>query len=273
MKPRVLITGANGFIGKALVEYLAKSDVDVVACVRSRDSIICPESVVVEDGFEVTQIDQIRRVFSKHKNVTHVVHLAALMEFNPSDSTKEKMDLINVQGTKNLLTVINEVNSQLQRDKIKFIFSSSQEAIGPNKSLCDESTPCRPTNHYGKNKVEAENVIKQFELIPSIILRVTGVTGKGDRYAAFEFIQAISMGIMLVYPGSCSGTSSFVYVQDVIELITQLICDHDVWLSGNKCEVYIVGPKDVLNFKESIDVLCDFNEQEETILSLSSVVV
>jgi nucleoside-diphosphate-sugar epimerase len=159
---------------------------------------------------------------------------------------------INVKGTRNLVQVLEEISSHTC-----LIFSSSQEAIGPQKQAnipANEDTPLRPTYFYGQTKVQAEEIISASTL-SYFILRITGVTGPHDRYAAFQFIQAISLGIMVVYPGSCLGHTSFVHVQDVNELIRLIMIKKSEKYVDK--QVYIVGPRDSLNYQQCIDIICD----------------
>jgi nucleoside-diphosphate-sugar epimerase len=164
------------------------------------------------------------------------------------------MTSINVEGTRNILKVIDEINGQ-HGGHMTLIFASSQEAIGPtttDSTPADESTPLSPTYFYGQTKVQAEHIITQeYSHIPSVILRITGVTGNHDKYAAFEFIQAISLGIMVAYPGQCNGKTSFVHVTNVIQAIKLVI------KKSLTKGTYIIGPANSLTYKESIDVICD----------------
>lgn len=87
-------------------------------------------------------------------------------------------------------------------DLITFISA----AMGPSEGSIpmDETSRCHPVFEYGKSKLEAEKALEQmldeYQKNPSqgpkhlYILRFTGVTGLGDRYAAFEMIQASSFG-------------------------------------------------------------------------------
>jgi nucleoside-diphosphate-sugar epimerase len=162
------------------------------------------------------------------------------------------MHQTNIVGTENLLKVISELNCTLNLN-MTLIFASSQEAIGPvpnNVPFATETTTLSPSYYYGDTKVTAEKMIAEYTTIPSTILRITGVTGPHDKYAAFEFIQAISMGLMIAYPGNCQGTISFVHVHDVINAI-KLVIEKQV--TG----VYIIGPKNCLTYQQAIDVVAD----------------
>jgi nucleoside-diphosphate-sugar epimerase len=161
------------------------------------------------------------------------------------------MVYVNVEGTRNIVKVIDEINRQ-HGGRITLIFASSQEAIGPTATTADENTPLSPTYFYGQTKVQAEQIITQeYSTVPAVILRITGVTGPRDKYAAFEFIQAISLGIMVAYPGPCHGKTSFVHVSDVIQAITLVI------KKSLTKGTFIIGPANSLTYKESIDVICD----------------
>jgi nucleoside-diphosphate-sugar epimerase len=82
----VLITGANGFIGKNLIQFLSKDNrFQVVGCVRNSNSLKESDKYKIESGIDVTDIESIRNVIKKYSPVDFVIHLASLMDFYPSD--------------------------------------------------------------------------------------------------------------------------------------------------------------------------------------------
>jgi nucleoside-diphosphate-sugar epimerase len=277
----ILITGASGFLGGHLIQHLLKCNRDdkIVALFRSKNLPSTPvvpdayqsfienygQRFIYELGVDFDDEFSLGSVFAKYENIQTVIHLAFLMEFHPdSKAEEEKQTNVNIRMAKQLLKKVYEYQEKHQR-RIHFIFASSQEAMGPvieydevsgEKRPAVETTPCKPTYLYGKNKREVEQMlIDQKNATPSVdytILRICGVAGRGDRYAVFEMIQAISWGILVCYPGSCHGLGSFVYVNDVVNGID--LCQKKRDLTRN--QIFIIGPSSSCTFLECIDICC-----------------
>nr|CAG4707876.1 unnamed protein product [Naegleria fowleri] len=220
----VIVTGSTGFIGRHLTRFLLEKNYLVIATSRSINSSLSlerPETdcnrLVHHFGCKMDQLDSLHDLFEHHKNDSQaVVHLAAMMDFHPLNSCSsngtsliERMRSVNIEGSKQIFKEF--LNSP---EKKVFIFASSQAAMGPSEGSIpmDETSRCHPVFEYGKSKLEAEKALEQmldeYQKNPSqgpkhlYILRFTGVTGLGDRYAAFEMIQASSFGVNSVaYPG------------------------------------------------------------------------
>jgi len=161
-------------------------------------------------GCKLDDPESIHQLFVKNReNSEAIVHLAAVMDFHPGnnamdrgESVVERMRQANVDATRKIFEEF--LNA---REKKVFIYSSTQAAMGPSQQetgLMDENSPCNPTFEYGRSKLDTENILREMmenymqsnnsDVKHLYILRLTGVTGKGDRYAAFEMIQASAYG-------------------------------------------------------------------------------
>lgn len=124
------------------------------------------DSVDIVHG-DVTDPGSVKRAID---GVDAVVHMAGvimpLSEENPDLATR-----VNVGGTKAIVEAITE-----RGDRIPFIFTSSTSLFGicPEASEClhPERNPCNPSNHYGRTKVQAEELIKGSGM-DYVILRMT----------------------------------------------------------------------------------------------------
>ncbi|KAF0976375.1 hypothetical protein FDP41_004602 [Naegleria fowleri] len=219
------------------------------------------------------QLDSLHDLFEHHKNDSQaVVHLAAMMDFHPLNSCSsngtsliERMRSVNIEGSKQIFKEF--LNSP---EKKVFIFASSQAAMGPSEGSIpmDETSRCHPVFEYGKSKLEAEKALEQmldeYQKNPSqgpkhlYILRFTGVTGLGDRYAAFEMIQASSFGVNSVaYPGNCEkGLISFVHINDVCRAVELCFQYSETKSEETFSELFIIGPKESSTVRRILDVCC-----------------
>ena len=105
--PTYAVTGANGFVGRQLVQYLASKDYNVVAVVR--DSVRA--SIPPDPRIDIRQADvrDLPALKSAFRQVNGVFHLAAL--FNRSQYSWQDYRDVNVDGTINVLkaAMSNEV--------------------------------------------------------------------------------------------------------------------------------------------------------------------
>jgi dTDP-4-dehydrorhamnose reductase len=167
---KLLLTGANGFLGYYLCELLLQKGYQVLATGRGP----CRLPFLTHDGFsyfsmELTDEDQIRTVVSAFCP-DHIIHAGAIgkpdeCELNPLVATA-----INTTGTSYLLTVAHEVGAGVCYVSTDFVFDGVSGNYHENS--------CRnPVNHYGQTKLEAELLVEQFSGNWSIV-RTVLVYGK-----------------------------------------------------------------------------------------------
>ena len=89
--------------------------------------------------------------------IDSVIHFAGLKSVCESIKNPDLYHENNVNGTENILNCMDLYNVK------KLIFSSSATVYGdPKKLPIQESHPLNPNNPYGKSKLDAENLIKNF---------------------------------------------------------------------------------------------------------------
>lgn len=165
---RILITGASGFIGRALAQALAENH-DIV-CMSRRDPGLGLEYVRGEfQSFEdLRQLDPYA--------LDAVVHLAAVTD---SRSERDAM-LVNVEGTRCLMRYL------IDRGCRKFVMASSIAAMGIESVACrplrvpvPDEHPCLDRNGYGFSKYLMEEVTRychrQNPDLDAICLRLSAV--------------------------------------------------------------------------------------------------
>lgn len=178
---KVLVTGASGFVGSALVRALLTAREEVHVMVRNKDfQFLSIEglSVIVHHG----DILDYERVAKAVGGMDVVYHTASLYEFLPWCTRQaDQMELVNVEGTKNLL------NASKQANVTRFVYTSSIFAIGQptDHAVVDEETPWHPrqaVSHYARTKHEAEQLVLQEASFgfPAIIVNPGMVIGERD---------------------------------------------------------------------------------------------
>lgn len=169
MTDRVLITGATGFIGKALVTALAKSGLAVRAAARDPKTIISAaevERVAMPDLASPTDwIPLLDRV-------DQIVHLAGIAHA-PGTLPDDVYARINAEA-------VGELAEQA-KDRVKrlVLMSSVRAQVGLSSDTpITETDPPEPTDTYGRSKLEAERLLAKSGA-PFTVLRPAVVYGRG----------------------------------------------------------------------------------------------
>jgi nucleoside-diphosphate-sugar epimerase len=128
---------------------------------------------------------------------------------------------VNVEGTKNIIKVAEELNIN------KILFTSSVAVYGLNKNNPDEGFPVDPFNHYGKSKFEAEELLRGwYEKDPQnrtlVVVRPTVVFGPKNRGNVYNLLRQIASGKFLMI-GSGENKKSMAYVENVTGFMKHII--------------------------------------------------
>ena len=226
---KVLITGANGFIGSHICDELIKNKYKVIGLVRKTSNIRYLKNKSVELRYgEITKKETLKGLF---KDIDVVVHSAATVEIDDS----KKAFLINAEATKNVVDLSVEENVK------KFIYISSQAAIGPslfNNFKTEKDTPF-PVSVYGKSKLRGEKeVLKRKDNIISIIIRPSAIFGPRDR-ETFVLFNSLKHGFIPL-TGYKEKYFPFIYVKDFVKIVNFFI----QW-NGKTGEIFNIGDKKI----------------------------
>jgi nucleoside-diphosphate-sugar epimerase len=134
------ITGASGFLGRALRADLQASGIACRGLARGGDAEIAGD---VRDAAAVRALV---------RGASVVVHLAAYVHQSArgADAARECWS-VNVDGMQTLLDAV-----AAESPNAFVIFVSTANVYGPSEAARDESAPCRPETPYGRSKLEAE---------------------------------------------------------------------------------------------------------------------
>ena len=192
IKYNIAVSGASGFIGRALITKLIKEGHQVFGLVRNKITCYDPiyyKNILVEDISK-------NIVFDEKIKIDILYHLAAKTH-SKSNNYKEYYD-VNVLGLKSLLNILKPLKIK------KIIMLSSIKVNGEgflnNDNYYSEMSKNNPLDNYGISKLEAENLLKTFCIsnnINFVILRPPLVYGAGVKGNLKKLMYYIDKNIPL----------------------------------------------------------------------------
>jgi nucleoside-diphosphate-sugar epimerase len=186
---KILVTGANGFIGKALCAYLVRKDIQVVPVVRRPSDIA---------GALVLQADDHAGWLAALQECDAVVHLAG-----QAKAYDGAQDLSVALREANVMPTLRLYQRAMQASVRRFVFLSSAKVNGectaPNESFNPEDTPA-PKDAYAVSKWEAEQQLWALakETGPEVVvIRPPLVYGPGVKGNFSALVNWIKKGVPL----------------------------------------------------------------------------
>ena len=172
-KAKILITGANGYIGNCLFHFLKKKfKIIGVDC----------ENHINRDIYKINLLN-VRKLDSLLSQIKPnvIIHLAA-QSLVDETINKKKYYMNNFLVTKNLINLLKKNNIK------NIIFSSTAYVYKKNKKLLSEKSKLEPLSYYAKTKFLCENDIKYTKGLSYIILRFFNVCSALSNPLVGEYI-------------------------------------------------------------------------------------
>jgi len=223
---KILVTGAGGFIGSHLTEYLVEQGHKVKAFVHynSRNFWGWLEKSKYNDDIEVFSGDirDFDSVYDAMKGIDFVFHLAALIGIPYSYYSPLAYIKTNIEGTYNILQAARKLNIQ------RVIHTSTSEVYGTAQYIpIKENHPINPQSPYAATKASGDYIAKSFYLsfdFPVTIVRPFNTFG--PRQSARAVIPTIITQVLndkkVIKLGNLNSSRDFTYVLDTIEGIYQI---------------------------------------------------
>jgi UDP-glucose 4-epimerase len=236
---RILVTGASGFIGRALVAELASVGHVVRAAMRQPADIF-PRSVEVIGVSDLTRPLEWRPLL---KNVETVVHLAGIAHAGP-EIAEQAYDRVNRLATAELATAAKAIGIGHL-----ILMSSIRAQSGPisAKVLYETDAP-HPTDAYGRSKLGAENAVRAAG-VPSTILRPVLIYGPGVK-GNFARLMELARAPWPLPLGLCRNRRSLLARRNLIDAVHLVLAS-----PVTKGETYLVADPAPLTLTEIITAL------------------
>jgi NAD dependent epimerase/dehydratase len=219
---KILVTGADGFIGSHLTEYLLSKGYDVRAFVyyNSFGSWGWLDHVpkYIKDNLDVFSGDirDPHGVKNALKGCSVVMHLAALIGIPYSYHSPDAYVDTNIRGTLNIVQAARELDVE------KIVHTSTSEVYGTAQFIpITELHPLQGQSPYSASKIGADQIAMSFYSsfgIPVSIIRPFNTFGPRQSARAIipTVITQIANGHRLIKLGALHPTRDFTYVQDTV---------------------------------------------------------
>jgi NAD dependent epimerase/dehydratase len=221
MKTKILITGADGFIGSHVVELFVKKGYQVRAFIlyNSFNSYGWFDDIDInvksKIDFYFGDIRNYDSVFASMQGCSAVLHLAALIGIPYSYNTPSSYLETNVTGTLNILQAAKNLKLK------KIVLTSTSEVYGSAKYIpMDEKHPINPQSPYAATKVAADALGMSFHKsfnLPITILRPFNTFGprQSSRAVIPTIINQFLAKNEHLHLGNIYPKRDFTYVEDV----------------------------------------------------------
>lgn len=241
----VLVTGATGFIGKSLVKrLLSRKNYKIVCLVRKTSNVdfLIGKGVETVVG-DICDFAGLEKVF-KEVRPDIVVHAAAKV----TDTTETELHNCNSAGTHNIceLCFVYEIE--------RLVYLSSVAVLSGNPDIpLTENLPYKASNHYGKSKIEAEQIVLNYreKSLPVSILRPCMVYGEDEPHALDRILRlAGKRRIPILNVPGMDSKLHLVYVENVTDALI-LALEKEEALAGT----FMIADKEVITLRKFLKIV------------------
>jgi len=255
-RTKFLVTGGLGFIGQRVVSNLLQRGIPAIAADQSGDSEALAHLQGVSGktntefdsvAMDVSDFRDVMKVFHKHPDVTHAIHLAYVMgplvDENSSLSTR-----VNIVGMTHMFEAV------VHRKLARLVFTSSETVHGPSQAPygdrpVTEDDFCDPASHtftYAVMKLLNEHMGRRYverHRANIVCTRPPVVFGHGRKRSAVmwaeHFASKPAVGEPVTLPFGAETRDTWIYKDDCAEQLVRLALKpkvaHFAYNNGGHC--------------------------------------
>jgi UDP-glucose 4-epimerase len=213
---KVIVTGVNGLVGRAVAQKLSQGYVVCGIDVGQLANDFCCEYLECD----VTDNSIVELAYMKFKKSSVVIHCAATL------NNESIMAETNIGGTKRIMDVAKKLNCET------FIYVSSVQVIGvPVHTPICENHPVNPLSYYHLTKYCGEKMFElpQYKFKKSCVLRIPSPVGIGmpdDRFFSV-IIDRINRNMPIYLHGNGARIQNYIDVRDIARAMELVINSPD----------------------------------------------
>lgn len=263
---KVLVTGADGFVGRWLIRRLLDDGREVYGAMRPAQSssaggaaaALAPEEddAVRWLPLELTDPESVRRCLDFPYDA--VVHLAAVASSGDAARDPGYAWMVNAGGTARIVQVVAEAKRAGRADPLVLVVSTSEVYGCGEPRPRRETDPVAPCSPYGATKAGTE--VAALEAwrragVRVVVARPFAHTGPGQdvRFVVPALAQRLRLakrvGAPVVKVGNLEPVREFLHVRDVVDAYARLL------VKGHPGEVYNIASGEGLSLAELFDRL------------------
>jgi UDP-glucose 4-epimerase len=205
---RVLVTGANGFVGRRLLET-NEAGHELVALARARG--------LESPGVEWVEHDLTEPLIAARlpERVDAVVHLAQSRRYREFPEGAADVFAVNTRSTFELLEYARRAGAR------SFVFASTGGVYAPRGRPLVESDPVEPSSFYFGSKYAGELLVRSYgEFFSTAILRPFAVYGPGqERMLVPTLVERVTAGDAVTVQGDPGLRINPIYVDDAVRVL------------------------------------------------------
>lgn len=245
---KILITGALGFIGQNLYNFLTKKGIKVIALdLHIRDS----EDYIRAD---ITEFYDLWKVFKENPDIDFIIHLAGEVGRILGEEYPHKMVYVNAIGTINIIKLALEYRSKLIYFSTSEIYGRKfdEKMVSENDAL--DISPFMLTNIYSISKFFGEVLVNHYVenyglkavCIRPFMIYCPGVFPNKYKSAIDQFIyNALKNKPLIVHENSLR---AWCYIDDFIEGVYLVLTKHE--FKEGLFEAYNIGTQEYIYTKD-----------------------
>ncbi|HOM06193.1 MAG TPA: NAD(P)-dependent oxidoreductase [Syntrophales bacterium] len=241
-RPRVLITGADGLLGRNALKAL-KSDFDIYAIVHKS-----PVDPLQDVNYLILDLSEHWSISNLPNSIDIVIHLAQSSHFRNFPEKALDIFQVNVASTARLLDFA-------YRNRVKkFIFASSGGVYGSGRIAFDENAPIMPPEklgYYLGSKLYGEILVNNYAKFMSVVvLRFFFMYGPGQKRSMLipRLVDSIKAGVPITMEGKYGIKINPIHVSDATQALVRS-------LDFTESATINIGGPEVISLRKICDII------------------
>lgn len=217
---RILVTGADGFVGHHMVALLAQKRIETIG--TALDAKAASDLNIPVRPLNITRAEETASLI-KHIQPTHIIHLAAVSSVKQSFSDPNMVDDVNVRGTENILSSA----AMMTKPPVTLLIGSSDEyGINDGNPLSEKLLGAlNPISPYAQSKKAVEAMVEKNEVFLRNSIRTRSFPHIGPGQQGHFFVPEVATQIVriergkqrpVIGIGNLSAVRDFTDVRDVV---------------------------------------------------------
>lgn len=261
---KVLIIGANGFVGRHLATELRRNEYECIGADIKKNE----ENNYFDDFFYINILEE-KCIYDLLKKVRpeYIINLAAVSSVKYSWDMPALTFDVNVKGSINILEAVRKLDLNA---RILFIGSSEEYGKIDYSIPVNEEMELMSINPYGISKISQEKIVRMYSTaydLDTILVRSFNHIGRGQGKGfvvpdlASQLIE-IERGISdsKLFVGNLSAERDFTDVRDVVYAYRLLL------EKGKSGEVYNIGSGEAISIQKILDMMIEILNIEVSII-------